>query len=289
MFKNLLVTLLLVSSTVAFAGGPWTPKKHTGYFKMSEWWTVFDQHFTDSGQLDPNVTTGIFNTYLYAEYGLTDRFTATLNANLFGRNYMNNLISKTTNEVIVSGESLNSVGDIDLGIKYSLTKQGAAIPVAVSITLGIPTGNEAGGTFGNLQTGDGEFNQLIQAHAGKGFKWASSTPGYVSFLAGMNNRTEGFSDELRFGIEIGVGLFNQKLWLTGRSLVVESLKNGNIQNITSTSIFANNTEYGSIDLEANYYLTQRMGISASVAGAFRGEIVAAAPSFSVGVFIDLTK
>ncbi|MFT6938366.1 MAG: hypothetical protein ACJA1N_002673, partial [Saprospiraceae bacterium] len=59
--------------------------------------------------------------------------------------------------------------------------------------------------------------------------------------------------------------------------------------ITSTSVFANNTEYTSFSLEAAYYVSKRVGFSASFAGAFRGEIIAAAPTYSVGIFYDLAK
>ena len=83
--------LLIFTSTQVFAGGPWPQKKGKGYFKLSEWWTVFDQHYTDRGLIDPNLTTGIFNTNLYAEYGLSDRLTLVTNAALFSRSYNNNL------------------------------------------------------------------------------------------------------------------------------------------------------------------------------------------------------
>ena len=249
---------------------------------------IFDKHYTDAGLTDPNVTTGIFNTFLYAEYGLTDRVTGIFNGAVFSRNYMNNLVSRTTNEVLVAGEALNSVGDIDIGLKYGLTKPGAKFPVSVSLTLGLPTGTNGAGALNNLQTGDGEFNQLLQVDIGNGFKINDSTNGYFSAYAGVNNRTQGFSEEFRFGLEFGAGLFDQKLWIIARLNAIESFKNGDTAaTTTSTSIFANNSEFTSAGLELNYYLTKQVGVSVSAAGAFRGEIIAAAPSYSVGVFLDL--
>ncbi|WP_367393061.1 hypothetical protein [Lewinella sp. LCG006] len=59
--------------------------------------------------------------------------------------------------------------------------------------------------------------------------------------------------------------------------------------INCTNIFANNTEFSGVALEAAYYIKGRWGVSASFAGAFRGEIIAAAPAYSVGVFCDLNK
>lgn len=272
-------------------GGPWSHSKGKGYFKLSEWWTVFDQHYTDAGLIDPNITTGVFNSSLYGEYGITNRLSCILNAPLFSRNHINNLVSTTTNQVTMEGEAINSVGDIDLSLKYGLTKPSSnKIPLSVTLILGIPTGKKEGGTQKNLQTGDGEFNQMIQIDVGKGFSLGSKVSTYVSAYTAFNNRTNGYSEEIRYGIEAGAGLFRQKLWLVGRLNIVESLKNGNaVETSTSTSIFANNLEYTSIGVEANYYITEQIGLSASVAGALRGENIAAAPSYSVGVFFDLSN
>ncbi|MEM9823436.1 MAG: hypothetical protein AAF985_20300, partial [Bacteroidota bacterium] len=60
---------LLFCSFPVLAGGGWPQPKGNGYFKLYQWWVIADQHFTDAGKIDPNVTSGIFNTSLYAEYG----------------------------------------------------------------------------------------------------------------------------------------------------------------------------------------------------------------------------
>jgi hypothetical protein len=287
--KYITLFLFLIFSQAIYAGGPWTQAQGKAYLKLSEWWTVFDQHYTDTGQMDPNTTTGIFTTALYAEYGITNRFTGQLYFPLLTRNYMNNIISGTSGETLIPGEAINSLGDPDLTLKYGITGPGSNIPVSVSLTLGIPLGEDAGGEQMNLQTGDGEFNQMIQLHAGKSFLLGQNS-GFFSGYGGFNNRTQGFSDEIRIGIELGINFLDQKLWLISRLNMVESLKNGETaNNITSTSIFANNTEYTSFGIELDYYLTKSLGISASFEGAFRGEIIAAAPSYSVGVFLDLSK
>jgi len=281
------LALLLFTATTITAGGPWSQIKGNGYFKLSEWWTVFDQHFTDSGQIDPNVTSGIYNTSLYAEYGITDRLTAITNIPFFSRNYVNNLRSGTTNELITAGDAINSIGDIDLGVKLGLTNENATIPIALSVFVGIPSGKDTGGSQGNLQTGDGEFNQMVQIDAGKGFNIGGSSA-YFSAYTAVNNRTNGFSEEFRYGLEFGLGVLSSKLRTTAKLNVIESFKNGdNAETITNTSLFANNTEFSSLELGINYYVTKKIGISASVAGAFRGEIIAAAPSYSVGVFYDM--
>ncbi len=285
-----LLTLFFITGTIN-AGGPWVQQKGKGYFKFSEWWTVYDQHYTDTGQKDPNVTTGIFNTSLYVEYGFTNRLTGIFSGPIFSRNYMNNLISSTNGELLIKGEAINSLGDFDIGFKYSLTKPGSVkIPISASFTFGLPTGKTNGGTQGNLQTGDGEFNQMIQIDAGTGFNLGKNVFAYANAFAAFNNRTQGFSEEFRLGIEAGVGLFNKKLWIITRLSNVESLQNGEtVETIMRTSIFANNTEYTSLGLEANYYISDKIGVSASITSALRGEIIAASPSYSIGIFLDLSK
>lgn len=272
------------------AGGPWTQNKGVGYFKLSEWWINFDKHYTDTGLLDPNVTTGIYTTAFYGEYGISNRFTLQSYIPFLTRNLMNNLVSKTTNEILVQGEAINAFGDVDVTLKYSLTRPGSKVPISASITLGLPTGKSVAGTLQNLQTGDGEFNQILQLDAGSGYKINDKINGYWSSFLGINNRSKGFSEELRYGIETGVSLFKQQLWIIGRVNGIESFKNGaTAASITSTSIFANNTEFTSYSIEAAYYVSKRIGISANIASAFRGEIIAAAPSYSVGVFYDMSK
>ncbi len=285
-FLAFLVTFI---GTTAFAGGPWPQKKGKAYIKLSEWWTVFDTHFTTRGFEDPNTTTGIFNTSVFVEYGFSDRFTGIVNAPVFSRTFMNNIVSSTTGEINVAGEAINTIGDIDLGLKYSLNGREAKVPMALTLTLGIPTGETAGGTQGNLATGDGEFNQMIRYDVGTGFKLGSISA-YSSGYAAFNNRTNNFSEELRYGLELGLGFAKEKIWLVGKFDVSDSFKNGSFNEaITNTSIFADQAEFVNIGAEINVYVTKKLGLSAGFTEIITGEIIAAAPSYSVGVFLDLSK
>lgn len=287
--KSLFTVLALVLSfNFAFAGGGWTAKKGEGYYKFSQWWIVSDQHFTDAGLIDPNVTSGIFNTSIYTEYGFTDRFTGIAYVPFFSRATMNNQLSETTGNIITEGDAINSFGDTDLGIKYGILKN-KRVALAASLTFGLPLGNSSGGREGNLQTGDGEFNQILKLDAGIPFS-IGKIPSYANIYSGFNNRSNGFSDEYRYGAEFGMGLMKKKLWLIGRITGIESLRNGDLGNdINSTSVFANNSEFTSYSLEAAYYINNKLGVSASFASAFRGEIIFASPSYSVGIFLDLKK
>lgn len=289
--KSIALTIVLVitSISLSIAGGPWPQQKGQGYFKLSESWIVFSQHFGETGLLVPNTKTGIFNTNFYGEYGITDKLTGIVNGPFLTRNAMDDVLS-ATGDVLVPSQAVNTLGDIDLGLKYGVKVSGLEIPVSATLIFGLPTGTPSTGTQGNLQTGDGEFNQMLQIDAGAGFNLGAKVSSYFTAYGGFNNRSNGFSDELRYGLEYGAGFMDRKLWLIGRIGGVESLRNGeDITPPTNISLFENNTEYTSFSVEAAYYLTKRVGLSASFAGAFRGEVIAAAPTYSVGVFYDLSK
>ncbi|MCB0703964.1 MAG: hypothetical protein KDC34_01585 [Saprospiraceae bacterium] len=283
---SIVFAVLFCAIHTLHAGGGWPQPKGQGYFKLYEWWVVSDRHYTDIGLIDPNVTTGIFNTSFYGEYGFTDRITGVLNVPLFSRTYFNNSVSATTGDILIPGEAVNSFGDLDLGITYGLIV-GKPVALSATLILGLPTGNPDGGSTGILQTGDGEFNQFLKLDAGTGFK-LGKVPAYANIYTGFNNRSNGFSDEFRYGAELGLNLFNKKIWAIGRLTGVRSFQNGDPNlAINSTSVFANNSEYLSLSPELAYNINDKWGVSASAGFALSGRIIFAAPSYSVGVFYQL--
>lgn len=266
------------------AGGGWTQPKGHGYFKLSEWWVIGTQHFTDAGKIDPNLTNGIFNTAIYGEYGFTHRLTGIVYFPFFSRAYYNNQISAATGETILKGEAINTIGDADIALKYGLIVNK---PLVVSATLqfGLPFGENSGGEEGILQTGDGEFNQLLEIDAGGSFKLGKA-PAYASAYLGYNNRSNGYSDEFRFGAELGAGWLNNKLYTTVRLEAIKSTYNGSGPTISDGStIFANNTEFLAFNPEIAYQITDKWGVSAGIGTALYGKIIYANPSFNVGVFV----
>jgi len=281
-----IIIVILFSINIVSAGGGWPQPKGSGYFKLFQWWTVSDQHFTDTGELDPNVTNGIFNTGIYGEYGFTNRITGIAYVPFYSRAYFNNTVSNTTGETITPGESINTFGDSELGIKYGLITNG---PIALSGTVkfGIPLGNSSGGSAGNLQTGDGEFNQSLTLDVGKGFK-LGKMEAYANAYLGYNNRTNGFSDEILYGFEAGATFLNKKLFAVARFIGVQSTNNGVSNDVSnSTSIFANNSEHFSFIPEVAYNVNEKWGFSASIGTALAGRLIFANPSYSVGVFVKI--
>ncbi|MDY8136569.1 hypothetical protein [Aquimarina sp. 2201CG5-10] len=285
--KNLaFVSILLLS--ISTTTGQWSKGKKNGYYKLSAWSLVSDQHYTDTGNIDPNATRGFFNLNFYGEYGITDKLDIIAYVPFFSRTYQNDQISGTTGEVIQQGEDLNGIGDSDISIRYGILQKNN-FAIATTLKLGLPIGNDSGGSDGSFQTGDGEFNQHIQLDFGIPFT-IKKTPLYAKTYFGYNNRTQDFSDELHFGGETGISFWNKKIWLIGRLNAVQSLQNGDksAQNAQG-SIFANNIEYTSVGGEIAYYITKKFGISFTYTSTISGRIIYANPSISGGIFLNIKK
>jgi len=284
-YKNIFLSAsLLFIANLLFAGGGWPQPKGHGYFKLSQWWVISNQHYTDIGIIDPNVTTGTFNTSIYAEYGFTNRLTGIIYFPFVSRVYSNNIVSGTTGKVIVPGEGITTIGDTDISLKYGLVVNKPVV-LSATLTLGLPFGNSAGGSQGNLQTGDGEFNQMLIFDAGAGFQ-LGKTSGWTNAFVGFNQRNGGYSDEWRFGIEAGANLFKKKVTTILRLYGVKSLYNGtrNDDDNSGTSLFANNSEHLTISPEIAYNINENWGASFTYASALAGRLIFANPSYSVGVF-----
>jgi protein XagA len=181
-----------------------------------------------------------------------------------------------------AGDALNSFGDTDIAIKYGLIVN-KPIVVSATVLFGLPLGDNGATNASALQTGDGEFNQMLRIDASHSFYPKKF---YVSAYGAFNNRTKGFSDEVRFGAEIGVTL--EKFIPIFKVNTVHSLFNGDTGlGITQSGIFSNNTEFISPSFELNYQITEKVGVSASIATALAARNILASPNWGLGVYLKL--
>ncbi|MBA4054723.1 MAG: hypothetical protein C0490_08435 [Marivirga sp.] len=279
--KKLAILLSICSiSTFCLAGGGWPQAKGSCYYKLGQNWIIADSFYGPEGDIVGIRTTSLYTTSFYGEYGITKRLTGILYFPFFVRNTLNKEQYRPSGTV-VPGEALNALGDTDVAFKYGLIVDK---PVVLSATLsfGIPLGETSGGEGGILQTGDGEFNQMLRLDASTSFY---SAPLYASAYVGFNNRTKDFSDEFRFGVEVGYTFF-KKLTAIVKLNVVQSLNNGSDQ-VADNGIFSNNTEYISPMVEVGYALTEKWGVSASGGYAFSAQNILASPNYGVGVYVKL--
>lgn len=285
MTHHIKIYAFLLVAMVAFgqarAGGGWPQPKKKGYFKLSQSVLRSSEFFNANGDIIDITTVSLYTSSIYGEYGFTDRLTGIVYAPFFVRSTLNEIERRPSGDV-EPGDEVNGVGDFDLTVKYALNT-GKKIALSASLTLGLPLGNDGGGRTGLLQTGDGEFNQLLTLYASHSFY---PKPIYATVSVGVNNRTDNFSDEFRYGAEVGyTGIKNLVLALKINSIV--SFFNGDDEAISGNGVFANNTEFFSFTPEISYGLNDKFGVSASAGLALSGKRILASPNFGFGIYMKL--
>jgi len=288
------IFIVLLFAGQAIAGGGWPQPVGEGYFKLSQSMIRAKQYFNPDGDLIDITTTSVYMTSIYGEFGIANRLTGLIYAPVFVRSTINNRES-TLNGRVEPGDEFNGIGDFDLGLKYGLITKGA-IPVSASLVLGLPIGKNVGGESELLQTGDGEFNQLLRLEASHSF---SGAPIYATLLVGYNNRgsatfkyasgeeTINYADQFQWGGEIG-WTPSSKLLVSVKWLHLSSLDNGDdMGNTGSSSVFGNNISYFSITPEVNLGLTDNFGLSASVGTVMSAKNILAAPNINFGLYYTL--
>ncbi len=256
----------------------WTKSKGAGFYKL-DFTSIRASNVLDAtGELVPFRSLGNYTTSFYGEHGITNKITAIAYVPFFVRNVVNETKGAQTGNIIEPGITNNNFGDVDLGVRFALPVK--AFAMSATLTLGLPTGDakQADALF----TGDGEFNQMLKLAAGTGGKrWWSQV------AMGFNNRTKSFSDEFRYDFEVGYKFFNDRFLAIFKINGIESLNNGSAK-AANTGLFSNNVEYMGVGPEFLYYANAKktIGVSARVAGAFKGQNILAAPSTSVGVFAE---
>jgi hypothetical protein len=263
------------------AGG-WPQPKGGGFFKL-DLSTIQARRFygMDGNIYDLNgagTRLGNYVTSFYGEYGITHRLTAIGYLPFFVRNTVNEGVGAITGEILQAGLQNQSIGDIDLGLRYGLWS-GGGWSVTTSLLLGLPTGDARNSDL--LFTGDGEFNQLLRLEAGYGTaRW------YATGFVGFNNRTQGFSDEFRYELELGHHFFNNVILAGVKLSGVESLNNGQPTS-SGNGLFSNNVEFLSPQAFLAYQHNETWGVMGQIAGAMKGRNVLASPAISLGVYLKL--
>lgn len=277
MKKYLAAAILINVSTSVLAGGGWTYKKEQGFVKLSQNAIYADRLFNPDGEIIDITTIGYYATSIYGEYGITDKLTAIAYVPFFTRNTLNKTRFIQTGAEI-PGDEFNSFGDMDLSLQYGFYQSDTWV-ASVRVLFGLPFGEVNGGKTGILQSGDGEFNQMIRFDVSRSI----SSKAWVSFYAGLNNRTNDFSDEYRLGGEIGTGI-GQHFFGIIKLDVVQSFFNGDADPSQGGTIFSNNTEFVSPSIELAYEMDNNLGFSVSAAGAFAAKNILASPNFGVGLY-----
>ncbi|MEO0338451.1 MAG: hypothetical protein AAF242_04480 [Bacteroidota bacterium] len=293
--KKILFFILFISALLpqVQSQSAWTQAQNSGYFKLSQSSIRADQFFNPAGDLIDITTTSVYSTVFYGEFGLNDRLTALLNAQLFVRGTINELESRVDGAVI-PGDEFNGLGEIQLGLKYGLVQSGPII-LAASAQVKLPTGENVGGNTELLQTGDGAWGALGMLHASHSFYpkpfYASLSVGYqwrgtadLDYSSGL--LTVDYDDAFVWSGEVG-WTPNEKWALALKWSQVQPFGEDVSEGVTgSSSIFGNRIAYFAFIPEVNYTMGN-WGFSASAGGVFFAENILAAPSFNFGAFLTI--
>lgn len=277
--KNILFILALTSQLPALCGGGWTQEKENGFYMISQRMIAGSYYFNRDRIVVGSPALSAFTTNFYGEYGITNKLTASLYTPFLTALNRDGGIDSLGN--IFLADKAIGFGDIDLALKYQVWNKG--VNVAVSLIGGINSGNFNAGQTGTLHLGDGEFNQMLKVDASKGFNKGV----FSTLFLGFNNRTKGFSDEIHYGGELGFvkNKFIGIVKIYGRqSLMNEPRKDSSIP-----GIYSDNLEYFSISPQILYKLKGNIGLMAEAGFAVFGRNIIAAPSFSLGVYLDVKK
>ena len=277
--KALLIVVLTISLS-ANAGSGWVKKKGETYLKLNQFWVQSDRGYFDAnGVFDPLRRSSLFTTSLYGESGLGERWSMEFFVPIYTRHTLTTL-DEMGNEV--SKDAIGGIGDVNFGLKQSIVNN-SNFAFSATYTIGLPLGVTGGGEDATLFTGDGELNAMLRLDAGVPFGFGK-VGGYFNLNAGYNLRSQIFSDEFLFGTELGISVFESKLWLIGRIIGIEATQSGTN---ADGNVFASNVNFVNYSVEANLYLNERLGISSNYTGNVSGSTVLISPAYNVGFFYDI--
>ncbi len=277
--KKILLIVFVLSQYNAFCGGGWTQEKGNGFFMLSQRMISGTNYFNSNAVIVSSPALSAFTTNFYGEYGITNKLTATIYTPFLTSLSRESGIDDMGNVFI--GDNATGFGDVDIALKYGLCSN--KINLAVSLIGGMATGNFNAGSTGTLHLGDGEYNQMLKLDASKSFNKGI----FATVFLGYNNRTKGFSDEIHYGGEVGFvkNKFIGIVKIYGRKSMFNEVR----KDSPIPGIYSDNLEYFSISPQILYKLKGNIGLMAEAGFATFSRNIIAAPSLSLGVFLDFKK
>jgi len=270
----IIITLLLISMLPVnqiFAGA-WTQKKGTGYYKADFRYLGGNKWYDPNGDKVAipdfkDITLGVFGSY-----GINDNLTLMLNAAAF-----KSVKLDTNTSALGFDNEVSGFGDILVGGKYKLAKFGQSF-ISGKLLINLPIGESS--PDGGLWTGSGDYNQTIGVEYGYSL-WP--TPAYFNAGVTYTNRTQGFSDEFRYGIEAGY-TFIKELSVILRFHGQVSMKNGDPNVKGGFGVYSNNQQYIAYNAELAYKLSDNFGVKGYYESGGAGKNIISAPVINVGLF-----
>lgn len=279
--KHIYILLILFSIGKLPAQSGWTRPQH-GLFIKLDYSTLTGNKYYDAENVQ--YTTPDFkqtSINLYAEYGLTDRWTFML----FAPAYKSNQFENT--------ESANGLGDLRFESKYRLTSH--TLPIAFSLGVELPTGKKhvlVNATDGSMTTQDLPLGAgALGLHATLAIsKSYHRMYGSVFTAYQYRSKFEGqdLLDAFSVGLEWGYQIIDP-LWFNVK--MRSQFRAGNWEGPTLNFLRNHGTTYTLLSGEFYYRILNHWGITATYIGG--GEIftkfrnVYANPMLSLGVIYQM--
>ncbi len=258
--SNRLLFLFLLLPALAIAQAGFTRQERTGYARFGFSTLGSSGFYTPLGTKISSARYRDFSSSFYAEYGITDDWTAMVNFP-FLRNHR---LDTTT--------PLTALGDATVGIRRRLLH--GRTPVSVAVDFGLPTGDAQGlvtvrdtpdGEF-RLPTGDGELNTRISLFASRLLQKSKIL---VSAGGGYNIRSRGFTDEFSYSVTASRRLFS-RLSISGNLVGLEPARPADLSRSVGFGV-GEGVALLAIGGEAQYRINNRYSLSGGYIKPLRGK------------------
>lgn len=277
--KKYILYLLIIPVISVYAQSPWTQPDNGFYGQLSlNMVSGYDELYVTGGnkiaterKIDDLTLQG------WLEWGLSESSTILLSLPLIVLNAGDLNIADQIDPLTQSG-SLKAPGNIRLGWK-KLISTGSYVS-AGQLWLETPSGKYDDKT--GLRSGYDAWALIPSFNFGtSGSAWYS----YGSFAYGL--RSNNYSHFLQFNAEVGYHIM-PVLSLAFYIDWLNSLKNGSRQdpvNNLLTGLYVNNQEYFAFGIKVyGKIISNRLGISLGLAGAFSGNFVPRVPAFNLALY-----
>ena len=273
--------LLILTSFTVLAGGPWTQKKGAGYVQVSASFIPDYSGLYSSGSGgDISLAREISDqTYsLYAEYGLAENFTLSLEAPWKAVDVVcDPLVDKSVGSPLLEGTE-NGFGNLGVSLKHSFAAGALQMAGQLRIDLNTASATEISG----INTGVDTWAVTPALSVGDG-----SSKFYWFADIGIQIRGDDYSNDLLLGGEAG-WLFFERIWLIGALAVRQGVTTGSHDDALSfarSGLYHDNQEFISPGLKLIWEVNDRFGINYARFGAVSGNLVAQRASTTVGLFL----
>lgn len=243
----------------ARAGGAWVRDPGSFYLKLGASSISASKLYDRTGAIvDTTKYTGL-TLSVYGELGLAPGLTGVAEFPILRRQTL-------------AGRTVSGIGDAVVTLKYSVSD--GDWPVALSLGLGLPTGD----TLDFPPAGDGEIDGRFALHVSHS---SESGRAYVSASGGYNLHSRGLNDEL-IGLLEGGWRAADPLWLTA-ALRIQKPAGTIIESKISGYGVGEGVEFEAFGLGATWEVVPHVGLTVGFEGGFHAKNIPAGANLLAGI------